>query len=86
MPGKALSLFKLMRVSRENGVAGVPAAAYREPIYELKSALGSMYIVERTGGVKRVLLDNVNNYPKEPQGSQIMAAAFGEGLLTSSRG
>src|SRR4029077_243789 len=30
-----------------------------------------------------VLLDNVSNYPKEPMGSQIMAAAFGEGLLTS---
>ncbi len=83
-PEKPLSLFKLMRVSRENGVAGVPAAAYREPIYELKSALGSMYIMSDPAGVKRVLLDNVNNYPKEPQGSQIMAAAFGEGLLTSS--
>jgi cytochrome P450 len=83
-PEKPLSLFKLMRVSRENGVAGIPAAAYREPIYELKSALGGMFIVSDPAGVKRVLVDNVSNYPKEPQGSQIMAAAFGEGLLTSA--
>jgi cytochrome P450 len=82
-PEKPLSLFELMRVSRENGVAGIPAAAYQEPIYELKSALGGMFIVSDPAGVKRVLIDNVSNYPKEPQGSQIMRAAFGEGLLTS---
>ena len=82
-PEKPLSLFELMRVSRENGVAGIPAAAYQEPIYELKSAQGGMFIVSDPAGVKRVLIDNVSNYPKEPQGSQIMRAAFGEGLLTS---
>jgi len=82
-PEKPLSLFELMRVSRENGVAGIPAAAYRQPIYELKHALGRMFIISDPAGVKRVLLDNVSNYPKEPMGSQIMAAAFGEGLLTS---
>lgn len=82
-PEKPLSLFELMRVSRENGVAGIPAAAYREPIYELKHALGRMFIISDPAGVKRVLLDNVSNYPKEPQGSRIMGAAFGEGLLTS---
>jgi cytochrome P450 len=82
-PEKPLSLFELMRVSRENGVAGFPAAAYREPIYELKHALGRMFIISDPVGVKRVLLDNVSNYPKEPQGSRIMGAAFGDGLLTS---
>jgi len=79
-----LSLLELMRVSRENGVAGIPAAAYREPIYELKHSLGRMFIISDPAGVKRVLLDNVSNYPKEPQGSQIMGAAFGEGLLSST--
>jgi cytochrome P450 len=82
-PEKPLSLFELMRVSRENGVAGIPAAAYREPIYELKHALGRMFIISDPAGVKRVLVDNVSNYPKEQQGSQIMGAAFGEGLLTT---
>src|SRR5271170_7321326 len=83
-PEKPLSLLELMRVSRENGVAGIPAAAYREPIYELKHSLGRMFIISDPAGVKRVLLDNVSNYPKEPQGSQIMGAAFGEGLLSST--
>jgi cytochrome P450 len=72
-----------MRVTRENGVAAIPAEAYRTPIYELKHALGSMLIVSDPAGVKRILLDNVANYPKEPQTSRIMGAAFGDGLLTS---
>jgi len=72
-----------MRVTRENGVAAIPAEAYRKPIYELKHALGSMLIVSDPAGVKRILLDNVANYPKEPQTSRIMGAAFGDGLLTS---
>jgi cytochrome P450 len=82
-PEKPLSLFKLMRVSRENNVAGIPAAAYREPIYELKHALGKFFVISDPAGIKRVLLDNVANYPKEAQGARILGAAFGDGLLTS---
>jgi cytochrome P450 len=82
-PEKPLRLFEFMRVTRENGVAAIPAEAYRKPIYQLKHALGSMLIVSDPAGVKRILLDNVANYPKEPQTSRIMGAAFGDGLLTS---
>ncbi len=82
-PEKPLPLFEFMRVSRENGVAGIPAEAYRKPIYELRHALGSMLIVSDPAGVKRILLDNAANYPKEPQTSRVMGAAFGDGLLTS---
>ena len=82
-PEKPLSLFRFMRVSRENNIAGIPAAAYREPVYELKSFLGRGFIISDPPAVKRILLDNVGNYPKEPMGSRIMATAFGDGLLTS---
>jgi cytochrome P450 len=83
-PEKPLPLFEFMRVNRENGFAGIPAEAYRKPIYELKHALGSMFIISDPAGVKRILLDNAANYPKEPQTSRIMGAAFGDGLLTSN--
>jgi cytochrome P450 len=83
-PEKPLPLFEFMRVSRENGFAGIPAEAYRKPIYELKHALGSMFIISDPAGVKRILMENVANYPKEPQTSRIMGAAFGDGLLTSN--
>jgi cytochrome P450 len=82
-PEKPLPLFEFLRVTRENGVAGIPAAAYRQPIYELKHALGRMFIVSDPAAIKRVLLDNVTNYPKAPETSRIIGAAFGDGILTS---
>ena len=82
-PTKPLSLLKMIEVSRDNGMAAIPRAAYDQPVYELKSAFGSLYIVSDPAGAKRVLLDNVANYPKGEKGSQFLAAAFGDGLLTS---
>jgi len=82
-PEKPLSLVQFMRVARDNAVAGIPAAAYREPIYEFKHTFGRMFIVSDPAGVKRILLDNAANYPKAALSSRIMSAAFGDGLLTS---
>jgi cytochrome P450 len=82
-PEKPLPLLEFMRVARENGVAAIPGAAYRKPIYELKHALGRMFIISDPGAIKRVLLDHVANYPKAPQTSRIIGAAFGDGILTS---
>lgn len=82
-PERPLPMFEFLRVSLENGIAGFPAAAYRQPIYELKNAFGRVFIVSDPAGVKRILLDNVANYPKEAGNSRILGAAFGDGLLTS---
>ena len=82
-PKKPLSLMKMMEVSRNNGMAAFPQAAYEEPIYELKSIFGSLFVISDPAGVKRVLLDNVANYPKAKEDSRFLAAAFGDGLLTS---
>ena len=81
-PEKPLSIFKFPKVTRENTVAAIPAAAYRQPVYKLKTVLGSLFIISDPVGVKRVLVDNVANYPKSPLEFQILGAAFGEGLLT----
>jgi len=82
-PAKPLSLFKMMEISKDNGMAAFPQAAYEEPIYELKSIFGSLFVISDPAGVKRVLLDNVANYPKAKEDSRFLAAAFGDGLLTS---
>ena len=82
-PKKPLSLLKMMEVSRDNGMAAIPEAAYDQPVYELTSIFGSLYIVSDPAGVERVLLDNVANYPKGKHDSRFLAAAFGDGLLTS---
>ena len=82
-PRKPLSLLKMMEVSRDNGMAAFPQAAYEEPVYELKSVFGSLFVISDPAGVKQVLLDNVANYPKAKEDSRFLAAAFGDGLLTS---
>ena len=82
-PDKPLSLFQMLSVSQDNGLAGFPRAAYEEPIYELKSVFGSVFVISDPVGIKRVLLDNVANYPKGAEEARILGAAFGDGLLTS---
>jgi cytochrome P450 len=82
-PEKPLSFFEALRVARENGMATIPRAAYETPVYELSNLFGRGFLISDPGGIKRVLLDNVANYPKAPMETEILAAAFGEGLLTS---
>src|SRR5689334_18157212 len=81
-PDKPLGLLKLIKVARENGMATIPRGAYDELIYELKGAGGSALIVSDPAGVKRILLDNVANYPKAPQDTPLLSATLGDGLLT----
>jgi cytochrome P450 len=45
--------------------------------------LGRVLLVNDPEGVRRVLLDNVANYPKERLGDQFFSAMFGEGLLSA---
>jgi cytochrome P450 len=81
-PEKPLSLMATLRVARENGMATVPRGAYDELIYEMKGIGGRALVVSDPAGVKRILLDNVANYPKTPDDAPFLSAAFGDGLLT----
>ena len=80
-PEKPLSLLEMIKVARENGMATIPRPAYEELIYEAAKG-GRMFVISDPAGVKRVLLDNVANYPKAPQDTPFLSAAFGDGLLT----
>jgi cytochrome P450 len=44
---------------------------------------GGQLLVSDPAGIKRVLLDNVANYPKTALDLRILSTAFGDGLLTS---
>ncbi len=81
-PEKPLSLLKMIKIARENGMATIPRGAYEELIYEMKGGGGRALVVSDPTGVKRVLLDNVANYPKTPEDTPFLSAAFGDGLLT----
>ena len=80
---KPMSLLRLVRAAGTNILAAIPASAYRQPITEFSLGSRNVLLVCDPEGVKRVLLDNVANYPKATQTTTFLAAAFGDGLLTS---
>ncbi len=84
-PLKPASFLKTLRASRGNAFEIIPLEAYEQPIYLTKSALplGQVLIVNDPEGIRRILLDNVANYPKHDLGDEFFTAMFGEGLLSA---
>lgn len=82
-PLKAPSLLKSIRASRGNPFEIIPRIAYEQPVYLSKSPVGDMLMVNDPDGVRRVLLDNVANYPKNALEIQFFSAMFGDGLLAA---
>ncbi|MES3027782.1 MAG: cytochrome P450 [Pseudomonadota bacterium] len=84
-PAKSLPIWRAIAVARRNTLAVIPARAFEVPVFDQSSAiLGRSFLVSDPEGVKRVLLDEVANYPKAEFQSRIFAAAFGDGILTSA--
>jgi len=82
-PAKPLSFFAALRATNDNPLATIPVVAYEQPIWEAKSMFGNQLLVSDPAGIKRILLDNVTNYPKTALDIRILSTAFGDGLLTS---
>jgi cytochrome P450 len=82
-PPKRLSFFAALRAMKDNPLATIPVMAYEQSIWEAKSMFGNQLLVSDPAGIKRVLLDNVANYPKTALDVRILSTAFGDGLLTS---
>jgi cytochrome P450 len=82
-PLKAASFLKTLRASRGNAFEVIPLEAYERPVYLAKSLLGNVLMVNDPEGVRRILLDNVANYPKNDLEIEFFSAMFGEGLLSA---
>jgi cytochrome P450 len=82
-PLKPASLLKSIRASSGNPFEIIPLAAYEQPVYLSKSPLGRVLMVNDPEGVRRILLDNVANYPKNDLEIEFFSAMFGEGLLSA---
>ena len=82
-PAKPLSLWKQARAGKGNPFESIPLAAYEEAIYAPKSAPGRYVMVHDPEGVRRVMVENVANYPKNRMERKFFTAMFGEGLLSS---
>ena len=82
-PLKPASFLAVVRSTRGNPFEIIPLMAYEQPCYLSKWLLGDVLMVNDPDGVRRVLLDNVANYPKEKLGDEFFSAMFGEGLLSA---
>jgi cytochrome P450 len=82
-PLKAASFLKTLRASRGNAFEVIPLEAYEQPVYLAKSLLGKVLMVNDPEGIRRILLDNVANYPKNDLEIEFFSAMFGEGLLSA---
>jgi cytochrome P450 len=82
-PLKPASFLKTIRASRGNAFEVIPLQAYEQPVYLSKTLLGKILMVNDPEGVRRVLLDNVANYPKNALEIEFFSAMFGEGLLSA---
>jgi cytochrome P450 len=82
-PEKPRSLLKWMLSPPSNEFEALPRAVYEQPVWESKNFMGQTFFVNDPAGVKRILLDNVANYPKMKQEREMLGAIVGEGLLVS---
>ena len=80
-PEKAASLLKQLRAG--NAFETLPRVVFEKPIFRAKSVFGVTVMVHDPEGVRRVLLDNVGNYPKDEVSNRFFTAMFGEGLLSA---
>ena len=84
-PGGKLSWLALYRGLRNNPITTWGERVYQEPIITDRDLLGSVVIVNRPGAIRRVFLDNAQNYPKDAIQLKKLGPALGRGLLTSER-
>jgi cytochrome P450 len=82
-PEKRPSLLRQILSPAPNEFESIPRIAFERPIWEWKSLFGHNFVVSDPAGVKRVLLDNVANYPKTQMETEMLGAIVGEGLLVS---
>jgi len=73
----------LRRGPGDNPFESIPLAAFEQPVWKQVSPLGSAWLINDPPGLKRVLLDNVANYPKTDLEQRAFRALFGDGLLSS---
>src|SRR5580704_5118345 len=67
-----------------NQYEALPREAYEKPVWTMGGPLfGRFYVINDPAGIKRVLLDNVANYPKTEMEAKLLGGILGEGLLVS---
>ncbi len=82
-PEKMPPIWSYLFSRQQNEFEALPRVVYEQPIWEWKSVMGRAFVVSDPVGVKRVLLDNVANYPKTEMEQKMLGDILGQGLLVS---
>ena len=79
---RPLSRIETAFVARRNVLEIIPALAYRLPIVSGEMLI-RWHMLADPGGLKRVLLDNLKNYPKSEIMRRMLRPAVGESLFNA---
>src|SRR5215217_5800475 len=82
-PGRPLSSLELLKVGLSNTLAACDEQLFDELIVERHFVWGPTFVISDPIGVKRVLQDNVDNYPRISPIRRIFAFGSGTGMLSA---
>lgn len=82
-PTRPLGPFGLYRALRANSIAAWRTEAFEEPTIADRNMLGGYVLLSDPDLIRRVLIDNAENYPKDDLQLEKLTPAVGRGLLTA---
>jgi cytochrome P450 len=85
-PQARLGPIKLLRTLKRNPLECWSADFFREPITRYRLPFTDAFLVHDPTAIKRVLLDNADNYRKDPIQRRILSSGLADGLLSVEGG
>jgi cytochrome P450 len=80
-PTRALSTLQILRVGFTNTLAACDEELFDELFVERRFVWGRLFVISDPAGIKRVLQDNVDNYPRIDAIRRVFAFGSGTGML-----
>ena len=81
-PPTRLGLIEIIQTLRRNPLECWTAEFFREPIAKVRLPFARAFLVHDPAAIKRVLLDNADNYRKDPIQRRILSSGLADGLLS----
>jgi hypothetical protein len=75
-------LIELIRTLKRNPLECWSAEFFREPITRIRLPFTDAVLFHDPAAIKRVLLDNADNYRKDPIQRRILSSGLADGLLS----
>jgi cytochrome P450 len=82
-PQRPLSTPQLLRVALSSTLAAFDEELFDKPIVERRFVWGRFFMISDPDGVRRVMQDNVDNYPRIDVLHRVFAFTAGTGMLAA---